>query len=66
MNSRRRRSKNAPSRFREQVLRGSASGRARSDLASTIKLVRIGTLVLRGAVLGQFVAGRRSNSDSRE
>ena len=66
MNSRRRRSKIAASRFRQQVLRGCASDRARSDFAAAIKLGRIGTLVLRGAVLGQFVAGGRLSSDLPE
>src|SRR5260370_21548704 len=66
MNSRRRRSKIAASRFRQQVLRGCASDRARSDLAAAIKLGRIGTLVLRGAVLGQFVAGGRFSSEWSE
>src|SRR5258708_30958761 len=66
MNSRRRRSKIAASRFRQQVLRGCASDRARSDFAAAIKLGRIGTLVLRGAVLGQFVAGGRLSSDLTE
>ena len=46
--------------------RGCASGCARSHVASAIKPVRIGTLILRRAVLGEFVAGGRLSSDLRE
>ena len=66
MNSRRRRSKIDPPRFRWRPPQGCASDRARSDLAATIKLGRIGALVLRGAVLRQFVPGGRLSSDLPE